>query len=249
MARLSGCVSCHTAENGEPFAGGVVLQSPFGEFVSPNITPHQTNGIGSWTLRDFSVAVREGISPDGEPYYPAFPYEFFASLTDRDLADIWAALQIVPEVSEPAPDHRVGFPFNVRAGLKLWRPLFERTFEYSAEDDQSRNWNLGRYLVEGPAHCGACHAPRNIAGGLELSEGIVGNSAMPGGGSAPPLTIAYLAQRNWTHENLVSALRTGVLPDGDVFGGEMAEIVRGNTSYYLSDHLNAMATYLLGEPE
>lgn len=249
LARLSGCVSCHTAEDGAPLAGGVVLQSPFGDFITPNITPHDSEGIGDWTLEEFAVAVRKGISPEGQPYYPAFPYEFFASLSDRDIADIWAALQTVPDVAEPAPEHEVGFPFNVRAGLKLWRPAFEQPVAYEPEADKSASWNLGRYLVEGPTHCGACHTPRNFAGGLAASQSLAGNPDMPGAGSVPPLTADYLLEQGWTRKNLVSALRTGVLPDGDVFGGEMAEVVRGNTSLYLTDHLNAMATYLLGDEQ
>ena len=44
-------------------------------------------------------AVRQGVSPDGEPYYPAFPYPFYAVLSDKDIADLWAAFRTVPAVA------------------------------------------------------------------------------------------------------------------------------------------------------
>ena len=54
--------------------GGYALKSPFGTFHVPNISPHKQDGIGSWSAADFIRAMREGVSPDGRHYYPAFPY-------------------------------------------------------------------------------------------------------------------------------------------------------------------------------
>ena len=45
--------------------------------------------------------------------------------------------------------------------------------------------------------------------------------------------------------NLKYALRTGVLPDGDAFGGSMGEVVRDGTSFLSDEDLTAIATYLL----
>jgi mono/diheme cytochrome c family protein len=69
-----GCQSCHTAKNGALLAGGVRLDTPFGTFVAPNITPDPEAGIGGWSDDDFIRAMREGLSPDGSPYYPSFPF-------------------------------------------------------------------------------------------------------------------------------------------------------------------------------
>ena len=44
------------------------------------------------------------------------------------------------------------------------------------------------------------------------------------------------------------ALRTGVIPDGDVFGGGMAEVVQAGTSFMDETHREAIATYLLDQP-
>ncbi len=76
LLRAGGCVSCHTdvKGGGRPLAGGRALKTPFGVFYSPNITPDEETGIGSWSDADFARALRHGIRPDGAHYFPAFPY-------------------------------------------------------------------------------------------------------------------------------------------------------------------------------
>lgn len=245
LARLSGCVACHTAGGEEPLSGGAALNSKFGAFFAPNITPDTLYGIGGWSFEQFVRAVRQGVSPEGAPYYPAFPYEFYASLTDQDMADIWAAVQAVPPVAQPSTPHQVGFPFNVRDGIRVWRSFFEQPRTYVEDTSRSISWNRGKYMVQGPAHCAACHTPRNIAGGLISDRELTGDPAMQDGGRSPAITWRALTVRGWTKDALVAALRTGVLPDGDAFGGSMAEVVHGGTKYLLDQHLEDMATYLL----
>ena len=45
------------------------------------------------------------------------------------------------------------------------------------------------------------------------------------------------------------ALKTGLTPEGDVFGGSMGEVVRDNSSHFTEADLRAIATYLLLEQE
>ncbi|KKB77476.1 cytochrome C [Devosia soli] len=245
LARLSGCITCHTAPGAEPLSGGAALVSRFGSFYAPNITPDPESGIGSWTFEQFVRAVRQGVSPSGEPYYPAFPYEFYATLTDQDMADLWAALQATPAVDRPSTTHAVPFPFSVRAGVKLWRTFFERPATYVTNITRSAGWNRGRYLVWGPAHCAACHTPRNIVGGLPDGQVLSGDPSMQDGQASPPLTVQALTARGYTKEGMIQALRTGITPDGDAFGGSMAEVVHQSTKFLLNQHLEDMATYLL----
>ena len=104
--------------------GALRLKRPFGTFVPPNITPHRDAGIGHWTIQDFAKAVRQGVSPEGDPYYPVFTYSFYAGFTDQEVADLWEAFRTVPPVAVAAPAHDVGFPFSFRSGLKLWRAAY-----------------------------------------------------------------------------------------------------------------------------
>jgi mono/diheme cytochrome c family protein len=245
LARLSGCITCHTTAGAPPLSGGAALVSKFGSFYAPNITPDPETGIGGWSFEDFVRAVRQGISPEGDPYYPAFPYEFYATLTDTDMADLWAAIRATPVATKPPTEHQVGFPFSVRSGLKLWRTFFEQPMAYIPDERRSVAWNRGKYLVWGPAHCAACHTPRNVVGGLPVNQVLSGDQAMQDGGASPSITPQALTSRGYTKDSLVQALRTGVTPDGDVFGGSMAEVVHGSTKYLLVQHLDDMATYLL----
>jgi mono/diheme cytochrome c family protein len=247
LARASGCVSCHTnaAAKGLALAGGAPLDTPFGTFVPPNITPHTTAGIGDWTLQDFARAVRQGVSPEGDPYYPVFTYSFYAGFTDQEIADLWEAFRTVPPVADAAPAHDVGFPFNFRSGLKLWRAAYLDAPDTDALMGTSSPWNRGRLLVEGAAHCAACHTGRTLAGGLDDSARFAGNDSLPGGSKAPSILTADLLEGGWTVANLAYALQTGLLPNGDAFGGSMAEVVAEGTSYLTGADREAIATYLL----
>lgn len=250
LARASGCVSCHTnaAAEGPALAGGAPLDTPFGTFVPPNITPHSVAGIGTWTIQDFAKAVRQGVSPDGDPYYPVFTYSFYAGFTDQDIADLWEAFRTVPPVADAAPPHDVGFPFSFRSGLKLWRAAYLEAPDTTAFMGTSSPWNRGRLLVEGAAHCSACHTGRTLAGGLDQDARFAGNANLPGGSKAPSILTPDLLARGWTVANLAYALESGLLPNGDAFGGSMAEVVAEGTSFLTDADREAIATYLL-DPE
>lgn len=248
LARMAGCIACHTeSEGGRPLAGGLALKTEFGTFYSPNLTTDREHGIGAWTLGEFATALRQGISPKGEPYYPAFPYPFYSGLSDRDIADLWAAFQTVPPVSVASREQDLKFPFNFRPGLKLWQAAFFDQAAFKPDEGKSAAWNRGKYIVRGPAHCGACHTPRNLAGARQAELSLHGAKGLPGGEKSPPITAAVLAEQGWTINALKYALRTGVKPDGDTFGGSMGEVVRDGTAFLGDDDLTAIATYLLDQ--
>ncbi len=73
-----GCTSCHAASGAQGDAklvlsGGLALNSPFGTFHVPNISPDEKAGLGNWTLADFGNAMKRGVGKNGEHLYPAFP--------------------------------------------------------------------------------------------------------------------------------------------------------------------------------
>ena len=250
LARASGCIACHTnfEEGGAPLAGGVKLETPFGTLYSPNLTPDPENGIGGWTIDQFARAVRQGVSPAGEPYYPAFTYPFYGNFTDQEVADLWAAFQTVPASSEPSKDLEMPFPFNQRWGLKIWRAAFLSKPHSEPIEGNDDLWNRGRKLVGGAAHCAACHTARNFVGARKSdTEHFKGSSSLPGGGKAPAIDFDSLKAQDWTVDALAYALRTGIKPDGDAFGGSMGEVVLYGTSFLTDQDRKAMATYLMDE--
>jgi len=249
LARMAGCIGCHTdAEAAGPIlAGGPPLETPFGSFVPPNITPDPEHGIGGWSIDNFTSAVRHGVSPDGQPYYPAFPYAFYSRLSDQDIADIWSAIWTVPAVAKRAPPHELPFPFNQRSGLKLWRALYFDPVGYQPVATKSEAWNRGRFIVTGPAHCGACHTPRNILGARDHDRHFLGAHDLPGGHESPSIHSLDLKANGWTAVDVTFALRTGIAPDGDSLGGPMGEVIRDSTSWLSEADLKSVAVYLLDE--
>src|SRR6476620_11255022 len=158
------CASCHTADPAKPFAGGKRIDTPFGAIYPPNLTPDRDTGIGSWSEQDFYRALRLGVAPDGSRYYPAFPYPNFSKMTRDDIFAVRAYLGTLAPVSNKVPPPALRFPLNFRMVMQAWNFLFFRPGILEPDQQKGTDWNRGRYLVEGPGHCGACHTPKNILG-------------------------------------------------------------------------------------
>lgn len=238
LAHAAGCIACHTAEDGEPLAGGHELATDFGTFVTPNITPDQQHGIGGWSLAEFTAALRDGRSPDGAHYYPSFPYTSYRGLRDGDIADIKAWLDSRPPIARDAGKHRLGFPWNQRWLMAGWKWLFLPEQSEPADD-------RGRYLVGTLGHCGECHTPRNLFGASDASRTLAGSKQGPDGESVPSLRPDLNGLHEWTVEDIAFSLKIGMKADGDFFSGSMAEVVEHGTSRLSDEDLQAIAEYLL----
>lgn len=247
LMRLGGCVACHTdsANNGAYLAGGAGLQTPYGIFVPPNITSDKQAGIGGWTLAQFSEAMSDGVGPQGH-LYPVFPYENYTLMSDQEIADLYAALQATAPVSTAAAPHAIAFPFNIRPLMAGWKALFFSPVRFAPDPAKSESYNRGKYLAFGPAHCVACHTPRNALGALEWDKALTGS---PGGtgGRAPALTAAALVAEGYDVDTLMQTLRDGFTPGFDVLGGTMGEVITDSTSHWTDADLRALADYLLAE--
>jgi len=250
LIRLGGCVTCHTDKKGggAMLAGGAPLETPFGGFVPPNITPDPDAGIGGWTLAQFSDAMSNGEGPQGH-LYPAFPFDSYTLMSDQEIVDLWAALKDVPPVSTPAPPHNISFPFNIRLAMAGWKTLFFHPRRFEPDPNMSAEWNRGAYLANGPGHCVSCHSPRNIFGAIDPGEAFQGNPTGGPGGKTPALTYESLSTDAYDEPSLVDALKTGFTPISDVLGGAMKEVVDDETSHWTDADLQAIATYLMTPPE
>ena len=245
LARASGCFACHTKKKGPVLAGGDPVITPFGTFYAPNITMHLKEGIGKWTLENFSSALTHGLSPKGESYYPVFLYPNYTKLSAQDVIDLWAAFRTVPPNANKAPDHNLKFPFQFRFLLRAWKRLFFEVGSYEVNKRMSDEWNRGAFLATGPAHCVACHSPRNILGARDYGHELNGSPQGPNGEKVPPITATALLKKGWTKKDIVFSLRTGSKPDGDVFGGTMGEVMKDSTRFLSDSDLNAIAEYIL----
>jgi len=243
-----GCASCHAEEKAEGdarlvLAGGQRFPSPFGTFVAPNISPDRDHGIGGWTALDLANAMTRGVSPDGRHYFPVFPYASYAHAELGDIADLHAYLMTLPPSPAPSLDHEVGFPFNIRRSLGGWKLLFLRE-DWAVAGDLSEREARGRYLAEALGHCGECHTPRNVLGGLDRSRWLAGGPVPGGKGNFPNITPAKLT---WSEADIVEYLTSGFTPDFDSAGGHMALVVQ-NTARLPAEDRAAIAAYLKRVP-
>jgi mono/diheme cytochrome c family protein len=244
LAKAAGCQGCHTeAKKGAvPYAGGRGLKTPFGTFYGPNITPHPGAGIGRWREADFLRALRSGMRPDGAHYYPAFPYPSFTAITDSDARDLWAFFRALPPDARPNRAHELKFPFDLRFMLGVWKWMYFSHGPFVADASRPPAVNRGAYVVNALAHCGECHTPRNLLGGVRTDRRLAGARAGADGKRTPNLTPARL--KGWSDADLREFLLSGISPDGDIAAETMAEVIRNTTSKLTPEDLSATIAYL-----
>jgi mono/diheme cytochrome c family protein len=248
MFYAGGCASCHaTPGQQDPtrLGGGLPLVSPFGTFFPPNISPDRKDGIGAWSEADFVTALLKGSSPDGQHYYPAFPYPSYQHIKLDDARDLFAYLHTLPAVTGQAPPHQLPLPFRWRRLIGGWDFLFLDGKPFAPDPSKSEQWNRGAYLVNGPGHCAECHGPRNILGAIETDKRFAGGPDLSGKGWVPNITQKGIG--DWSAEDIAYLLETGHTPDGDSVGSSMTEVVR-NTSQLPAADREAMAIYLKSLP-
>ncbi|QIB34326.1 cytochrome c [Ancylobacter pratisalsi] len=247
LALIGDCRTCHTAPDARTFAGGLAMPTPFGTIYSTNITPDPETGIGRWSLAAFTRAMREGVDREGRHLYPAFPYDHFSLTTDGDVKALYAFLMTRDAVVAHAPANDLPFPINIRLVLAGWKLLFFHPGPFVAEPSRDAQWNRGRYLVEGLAHCGACHTPRNLMGAEIGSRAFAGGEAESW--TAFPLGSHSPARIPWTEAALGHYLRAGWDADHGAALGPMRPVVE-NLAEAPADDVAAMAHYLasLGHP-
>lgn len=246
-----GCASCHAADDARGEAkrlltGGHELETPFGTFRVPNISMDKEHGIGGWSKADFANAMVRGVAPDGAHYYPAFPYTSYTRMTGQDVADLWAFMQTLPASANQVADHDLGFPFNIRRGLGLWKLInLDPSPVIDIGDDEQLQ--RGRHLVEALAHCGECHTPRDITGRLDTSRWMAGGPNPSGKGRIPNITPHENGIADWSEADIAESLKTGFTPEFDSFGGTMVA-VQENMAQLPDEDLAAIAAYLKAVP-
>lgn len=249
LVRVGDCMGCHTARGGKQYAGGRTIDSDYGRFVSPNITPDKATGLGLWTLDDFWHALHDGRSRDGSFLYPVFPFPNYSKVTREDSDAIFAYLKTLAPINQPAQPQQLRFPYNQRYLLAVWRALYFKPGTYQADPKQSAEWNRGAYLVQGLGHCSACHTPRTMLGASEHNADLAGGLIPMQNWYAPSLTSdAEAGLGSWDKQQIADLLKTGISTKGAVFG-PMAEVVALSLQHVSDSDINAMATYLKSLPQ
>jgi mono/diheme cytochrome c family protein len=233
-----GCISCHRGEDDEnSLSGGLGLETDFGTFYAPNITPDMETGIGSWDGQDFLLALKHGRTPSGNYYYPAFPYRAYAGLSDEEVLDIGAYLMSLPAVTNQTPEHETPL-WLARWTVAGWNMLanFARVDEEIFADELVAR---GEYLARNLGHCGECHTPRNRLGIPDLSREFAGAQL----GEEKIEAINTKALQDWTTNNVDVFLLIGLKPDGEFAGGDMNDVIEHNTSKLSDEDRDALAAF------
>lgn len=249
LTRLGDCQACHTQPGHPAFSGGLPIETPFGVFYTPNITPDRVTGIGNWSADDFYRAMHQGIGPDGEYLYPVFPFPAYTKLSREDVKAIWTYLRSVEPVRRHNRAHTLRWPYSMRSTLKFWRLAFFRPGPFKPAPDHPDLWNRGAYLVTGLTHCGACHTPRNRWGARIGTQALAGGTVPIDGWHAPNITPNPVSGiGGWTASTLKSFLKTGRSSRGHALG-PMRDVVQSSLQYLKDRDLRAIVTYLQSVPE
>jgi cytochrome c5 len=246
LAKMGDCISCHTdmEHHGAAYSGGFAIDTPFGRFFTPNITPDKETGIGRWTEADFVRALKEGKNPDGQNYFPVFPFVYFSNITEEDAKDMYAYFMNIPPVHQE--NKPLLFPFSVpgsRFSLLGWNLLFfYGNTPYAVDEKQSPAWNRGKYIVDGLGHCSMCHTPLNPLGAPKTQYYLTGGFI--DGYWAPNITKEGL--KSVSEQEIADQvfLHNRLINDAGPVAGPMAEVNHNSLMYMTPEDRLAIATYL-----
>ena len=250
MFNAAHCAACHAAPGQSDrtrLAGGLKLKSPFGTFVTPNISPDAKFGIGGWSELAFVNAMKRGVDDEGRHLYPAFPYSSYSLMKTSDVRDLFAYIKTLPAVATPSAPHEISFPFNIRRAVGVWKLLYFKPHEFVADPRHSEAWNRGAYLAEGPAHCAECHTARDPLGGPQLSKLYAGAPNLEAGGRfASNITPDKDGLGDWTAQDIADFLKSGTDKCFNEPTG-MKEVV-ASTGKFSDADLSAVGEYIHALP-
>ncbi|HWK45657.1 MAG TPA: cytochrome c [Stellaceae bacterium] len=247
VTRAADCAACHTAPDGQAFAGGRAFKLPFGTLYSPNITPHQATDITAYSDDEWVHMLHEGVARDGKHLYPAMPYPSYSQMTREDALAVKAYLSSLAPVRNPVPANTISFPFSQRWAMIFWNFLNNSDRVFEPDAGKSAEYNRGAYLVDALGHCGECHTPRNVMMGLKGDKKFAGAEQV--GWLAYNLTADHASGLGgWSDAQLAQYLSTGYAEGHGPASGPMAEVVEYSLRFLKPEDIHAMVTYLRGVP-
>ena len=251
-----GCASCHASPvNGKRakgddkllLGGGLELDTPYGVFRVPNISSHDDDGIGRWSMLEFVNAMQRGISPDQRHYYPSFPYTSYAKMATEDVMDLRAYLGTLPSLAGRVAGHSLRFPWTIRRGIGAWKWRYLDAAPVTVLASSDTSVERGRELVEGAGHCGECHTPRDRFGGMINDLWLAGAANPEGDGSIPNITPGGEEIAGWSVGDIAYYLESGFTPEYDTVGGSMVAVQESLAMLPKADR-EAIAAYLKSIP-
>ena len=232
LAAIRACNECH----GSDYGGDLLIDDPaLGTIYSPNIT--SGGETADYTPREWDLAIRHGVGPDNKPLF-VMPSNDYYRISDEDLVMMIAFLESLPPVSDTMPESRLG-PMGRALVASGQIPFSASLIDHSVAPPQSVarevSAEYGEYLA---TTCTGCH-------GVDFAGGDV----LPGSSPDEPAPANLTPSGhpgNWTQEDFIRTLRTGVTPEGKELNPEY--MPWPITSLMTEDELAAVWLYLSNLP-
>ena len=242
LAKIGGCVSCHTPAEKPELSGGKAFVTPFGRYYSSNLRSREFLYGTQWDYPAFKRALTNGLAPDGRSYYPVFPYSSFSALREHDVQALFAYLKAQTPMDNEVPAHQPKGLARLSWSATLWRNLF---FEGSppkyVTQNENKDFQEGRYLLDAVLHCGQCHTSRNRMGAM-IDHAYLRGTKLPNGHIAPNLTPSEDGLLLWEMTDIQRYLRSGKNEWGPSAKNEMRDYIDT-----VSRHLSERDSILVAE--
>jgi mono/diheme cytochrome c family protein len=230
VTAMPGCAGCHSSQ---PNASPPILDGnenadikPLGDFYAPNLTPG--GPLRDWSDGEIIRAIREGIAKDGRGL-GLMPSDSFRSLSDADVQAIVAYLRSQPSVDKPSRPISLSPLGTALVGAGLLHLSVGEPVANVTAPPRGPTAAYGGYLAA-TTGCDGCHGPK-----------LDGQNRRPGAPAGPNLRVV----KNWTDEQFVRFMHTGVDPTGYKVSTVMPWAQYGKGS---DDDLKALSQYLKSLP-
>ncbi len=232
---IAGCDGCH----GDNLGGMVLLDEPLiMTFYGPNLTGGEGGAGAHLSAEEWVRAIRHGLGTDGKPLL-LMPAQNYRWMTDEDLGAILAYIRSLAPVDNEVPEPKLG-PMGYL--LALTEPgmvpaaLFDHTEPPSPAVEPGVTVDYGGYLVA-LGTCRDCHG-----------EHLNGRPLPPMLDEPPARNLTPAGQlANWSEEDFIQAMRTGVTPEGHTLREPMAGMLV-HLQRQTDDELRAIFLYLQSLP-
>lgn len=198
LAESYGCTGCHTST----LSGEVMFSAfPLIRVAPSNLTRGQGGAGATYTNADWERAIRHGIGKDGRKLV-VMPAEVFATMMDRDVAQLIAYLKTLPPVNNVLPRTTLWPIAHVLHAANV-NIVAAELIDHSARPRDipaGVTAEYGRYLG---TPCRTCHGATLVGG----------QPPDPDSPPAPNLR-AGTAASTWTEAQFITTIRTGTTPDG-----------------------------------
>jgi mono/diheme cytochrome c family protein len=201
----SNCAGCH----GDGLGGKAILDDPaIGYLPATNLTAGQGGVATRYTDADWVRAIRHGIRYDGKPLM-VMPSTGYWYMSDEDLGALIAYMKTASPVNQEMNQRRFSPMAYILISVGAFGDvLAAEVIDHNAPRPDAPEPGVtaayGDYLVK-IGDCSSCHGSQ-LAGGQSPEPGApFSPNITPGGDLA-----------NWSEADFISAMRTGVTPNGSV---------------------------------